>query len=71
MILYHGSNHIIDKPLYGAGKKYNDYGIGFYFSEYISIKCYFTILQNTQDIAFYSNILPQDIELLSNAFQYL
>ena len=30
MILYHGSNHIIDKPLYGAGKKHNDYGIGFY-----------------------------------------
>ena len=20
MILYHGSNHIIDKPLYGAGR---------------------------------------------------
>ena len=35
MILYHGSNHIIDKPLYGAGKKYNDYGIGFYlYREY-------------------------------------
>ena len=37
MILYHGSNHIIDKPLYGAGKKYNDYGIGFYCTENIEL----------------------------------
>lgn len=37
MILYHGSNHIIDKPLYGAGKKHNDYGIGFYCTENIEL----------------------------------
>ena len=28
--LYHGSDHIIEKPKYGAGKPYNDYGKGFY-----------------------------------------
>lgn len=28
--IYHGSEHIIDKPAYGIGKKYNDYGLGFY-----------------------------------------
>jgi len=30
MIIYHGSTNIIEKPVYGAGKKYNDYGQAFY-----------------------------------------
>ena len=30
MILYHGSEKIIDKPYYHGGKPYNDYGYGFY-----------------------------------------
>ncbi|MCL2253900.1 MAG: DUF3990 domain-containing protein [Lachnospiraceae bacterium] len=32
IILYHGSQFIIDKPLYGGGKQYNDYGQGFYLT---------------------------------------
>ena len=31
--LYHGSKDIIQKPLYGFGKKYNDYGLGFYCTD--------------------------------------
>lgn len=31
--LYHGSENIIQKPQYGFGKKYNDYGSGFYCTE--------------------------------------
>lgn len=31
--LYHGSINIIEKPEYGKGKKYNDYGLGFYMTE--------------------------------------
>ena len=30
LILYHGSDHIIEKPEYGLGKLRNDYGRGFY-----------------------------------------
>lgn len=30
MKLYHGSSRIIEKPEYGYGKKYKDYGLGFY-----------------------------------------
>lgn len=30
MILYHGSDHIIQKPQFGIGKADNDYGSGFY-----------------------------------------
>lgn len=30
MIIYHGSENIIKQPIFGYGKKYNDYGLGFY-----------------------------------------
>lgn len=30
---YHGSEKIIKKPVYGAGKRYNDYGRGFYCTQ--------------------------------------
>ncbi len=33
IIIYHGSEHIIKNPIYGFGKKYNDYGLGFYTTE--------------------------------------
>jgi len=31
--LFHGSVNIIEKPVYGYGKPYNDYGLGFYCTE--------------------------------------
>mgnify|MGYP003413050188 CR=1 FL=1 len=34
-IIYHGSINIIKEPIYGYGKKYNDYGLGFYCKEKI------------------------------------
>lgn len=33
MIIYHGSTNIIATPLFGQGKPYNDYGLGFYCTE--------------------------------------
>ena len=33
MRIYHGSDHIIERPQYGLGKPYNDYGLGFYCTE--------------------------------------
>ena len=33
LTLYHGSPEIIEKPVYGKGKTYNDYGKGFYCTE--------------------------------------
>ena len=33
MKLFHGSDHIIETPVYGAGKPYNDFGLGFYCTE--------------------------------------
>ena len=31
--IYHGSEKIIEHPIYGFGKKYNDYGLGFYCTD--------------------------------------
>lgn len=31
--LYHGSSDIIEKPVFGFGKPYNDYGLGFYCTD--------------------------------------
>ena len=33
LIIYHGSENIIEVPGYGKGKPYNDYGLGFYCTE--------------------------------------
>ncbi len=33
LTLYHGSVKIIEKPLWGFGKAWNDYGLGFYCTE--------------------------------------
>lgn len=37
MILYHGSQNIVEKPMFGKGKTYNDYGQGFYCTEHIEL----------------------------------
>lgn len=37
MLLYHGSTKIIEKPSLSAGKKYNDYGQGFYCTKEIEV----------------------------------
>lgn len=36
-IIYHGSTEIIEKPQFGRGKTYNDYGSGFYCTEHIDL----------------------------------
>ena len=33
MIVFHGSDHIVEHPRFGAGKRTNDYGRGFYTTE--------------------------------------
>ena len=37
IVLYHGSNEKIEKPLFGKGKVYNDYGQGFYCTEHMEL----------------------------------
>lgn len=37
MIIYHGSERIIDAPVYGGGRIHNDYGSGFYCTESVEL----------------------------------
>lgn len=37
LIIYHGSQQIVELPKFGIGKKYNDYGLGFYCTENIEL----------------------------------
>ncbi len=36
-VIYHGSKKVIGTPALGYGKKYNDYGLGFYCTEEIEL----------------------------------
>ena len=37
LVVYHGSSKIIEKPRFGVGNPYNDYGLGFYCTENIEL----------------------------------
>lgn len=37
LVLYHGSPEMIEKPMFGKGKVYNDYGRGFYCTEHMEL----------------------------------
>ncbi len=37
MMIFHGSEYIIEKPEYGKGSAFNDYGQGFYCTEHIEL----------------------------------
>jgi hypothetical protein len=37
LILYHGSERIIQQPIFGEGKKHNDFGLGFYCTEELDL----------------------------------
>ena len=37
LIIYHGSQQIVEMPQFGIGKNYNDYGQGFYCTESIEL----------------------------------
>lgn len=46
MILYHGSQEIVRKPLFGKGKKHNDYGLGFYCTENVDLAKEWSVKKN-------------------------
>lgn len=51
MKLYHGSEYIIDKPTFGKGKPYNDYGLGFYCTENIDMAKEWAVGENENGFA--------------------
>lgn len=41
--IYHGSINKIQKPVFGQGKTYNDYGLGFYCTESYDMACEWSV----------------------------
>lgn len=37
MLVYHGSDHVIERPIFNGSKRANDYGYGFYTTENIEL----------------------------------
>ena len=51
LILYHGSPEIIQTPMFGKGKSYNDYGKGFYCTEHLELAKEWACTENTNGYA--------------------
>ena len=59
--LYHGADHIIEKPQFGFGKPYNDYGLAFYCTKSKSLACEWAVTEDTDG---YANEYTLNIENL-------
>ena len=62
MRLYHGSENIIEKPVYGKGARYNDYGKGFYCTENIELATEWACAKQKNG---YANIYDLDLSELN------
>jgi len=51
MIVYHGSDHIVGRPVFHGGKRYNDYGHGFYMTENLELAKEWACANNTDGFA--------------------
>lgn len=49
--IWHGSSHIIEKPEYGRGNPYNDYGLGFYCTEHKALAKEWACTENRDGFA--------------------
>ena len=72
--LYHGSEKIIKKPVYGAGKRYNDYGRGFYCTQELDLAKEWAVSEERDGYAneYRMNMAGLDIlDLCKNDFCFL
>ena len=62
MIVFHGSEHIVEKPVFHGVKKSNDYGYGFYTTESLDLAKEWACAKNTDG---YANSYELDMAGLS------
>lgn len=65
LFLYHGSPSIIEHPVWGKGKAYNDYGRGFYCTEHIELAKEWACSENTDGYANRYEIALSDLAVLN------
>lgn len=62
IIVYHGSTNVVEKPMFGYGKKNNDYGLGFYTTKDKELAKEWAVDENTDG---YANIYELDLNGLN------
>ena len=65
LILYHGSTAIIEKPMFGMGKTYNDYGRGFYCTESEELAKEWACTEGVDGYANRYEIETEDLKILN------
>ena len=70
-VLYHGSESIIEKPVYGFGKTYNDYGLGFYCTDSIDMAKEWGVFEKKDGYANCYELECDDLQILDlNSEEY-
>ncbi len=64
VILYHGSIKIIEKPIFGEGKLYNDYGQGFYCTKDIELAKEWAFIEGIEGVANKYELNLKDLKIL-------
>jgi len=63
--ILHGSDHVIEKPTYGTGKKNNDYGLGFYCTENRELAMEWAVQENEDGFANHYTIKEDGLIILN------
>jgi len=62
MLVYHGSDHIIEQPIFNGSKRANDYGYGFYTTENIELAKEWACSKNQDGFV---NVYEADLDKLN------
>ena len=65
IVLYHGSPEIIEVPIFGKGKSYNDYGKGFYCTQHIELAKEWACTEGTDGYANRYEIETDGLKILN------
>lgn len=65
IVLYHGSPEIIEVPIFGKGKSYNDYGNGFYCTQHIELAKEWACTEGTDGYANRYEIETDGLKILN------
>lgn len=64
LIIYHGSNELKGLPVFGKGKKINDYGLGFYCAEDLEKAKLWSVMNNTNGFVNKYELDLKDLKIL-------
>ena len=63
--IYHGSPKVIESPVFGAGKLYNDYGRGFYCTEHVELAKEWACSSDTDGYANHYQLKTKGLSILN------